>query len=76
MDALSDMRGDVFAWLDRISAEETLPEDIVAVLIGLFEAAAPRKGYALYLTGSRTFDEEDPDWSCNQDFVPGAKYLI
>lgn len=72
MDALVAMRASIFAWLDRLSAQERLPDDIAGVLVGLFES---NKGYALYLTGSRTFDEEDRDWSCNWDFEPRDKCL-
>jgi len=68
----SDIRNDVYLWLDRISDEETLPDDIVGVLVGLFESP---EGYALYVTGSKTFDEEDSDWACNLDFEPRSKYL-
>jgi hypothetical protein len=72
MDALLAMRRGIFAWLDQISEEETLPDDIVGVLVGLFESP---KGYTLYVTGSKTFDEDDSDWACNWDFEPRSKYL-
>ena len=61
-------------WLDQMNAETSrLPADIVAFNFGLFET---ENGYGIYLTGSKSYDEQDDDWACNIDFEPENKYLI
>ena len=62
----------IIDWLDEISASETLPNNIEALYIGLFEGD---DCYNIYMIGSERFDEEDEDWACDGDFVPQSKYL-
>lgn len=51
-------------WILRINDEEILPENIKALNFGIFEP------YGIELIGSSTYDEEDDDWACEEDFVP------
>lgn len=60
-------------WLKDIAAVESLPNDIVAVNIGMFET---ENGYGVYMCGSKEYDEEVDDWACDADYEPGEKYLI
>jgi hypothetical protein len=46
--------------------------NIIAFNFGLFET---EDGYTIYVIGSGTFDEEDPDWATEVDFEPKDKYL-
>ncbi|MHC4659146.1 MAG: hypothetical protein ACYS83_08215 [Planctomycetota bacterium] len=62
----------ITAWLTRISSTESLPKDIEAIYIGLFEG---EHNYNIYFSGSKGYDPEDDDWACNQDFEPQFKYL-
>ncbi len=64
---------EIFYWLNRISDSEELPKNIIAILIGLFESD---NGYTIYLIGSKTFNEDDSDWACNNDFKPKNKYFV
>ena len=60
------------ARLEEVCASEKPGSDIVAYNFGLFEG---ENGYMAYLIGSTEYDEEDPDWACNEDFVPKRKYF-
>jgi hypothetical protein len=60
------------AWLEEVCTSEKPGSDIVAYNFGLFEG---ENGYVTYLIGSTEYDEEDPDWACNGDFVPKRKYF-
>ncbi|WP_238907217.1 hypothetical protein [Clostridium sp. YIM B02506] len=51
-------------WILRINDEEVLPENIEALNFGIFEP------YGIELIGSSTYDAEDDDWACEEDFVP------
>ena len=59
-------------WLHAISTQETLPPGILALYIGLFEGDTT---YRIYLIGSRSYDAENSDWACDEDFEPERKYL-
>jgi hypothetical protein len=59
-------------WLDGIVMTEKPDKDIIAYWFGIFESTS---GYETYLIGSKIFDDNDPDWACNVDFVPKNKYL-
>lgn len=51
-------------WILRINDEEVLPENIEALNFGIFEP------YGIELIGSSTYDADDDDWACEEDFVP------
>ncbi len=51
-------------WILRINDTEILPNNIKALNFGIFEP------YGIELIGSSTYDEEDDDWACEEDFVP------
>ena len=51
-------------WLIEIDKSEKLPKDIIALNFGLFEP------YGVELIGSESYDAEDDDWACEEDFVP------
>ncbi len=59
------------AWLSSIDAD-SIPENVIAVNLGLFETA---DGYGAYIIGSRHYDPDDDSWACNEDFVPSTKYF-
>ena len=59
-------------WLGDIIVAEKPEITIIAYWFGLFEST---EGYEIYLIGTKTFDEDDPDWVCNPDFIPKNKYL-
>ena len=52
--------------------DQDAPEGIEALNIGIFRS---EEGYFLYMSGSKTYDPQDDDWACNDDFVPEEKYL-
>jgi len=56
-------------WLLGIDRQETLPSDIVALNFNISEP------YELELIGSSWYDDEDPDWACDDDFVPDDCFL-
>lgn len=60
-------------WLKKIAAAESMPQDIVAVNIGMFESD---NGYGVYLRGFKEYDGEDDDWTCKPEYEPREKYLM
>lgn len=63
----------ICGWLGRLEQNETVPDGIEALNIGMFES--DEGYYSLYMTGSEAYDEEDDDWACDQDYVPEEEYL-
>jgi hypothetical protein len=59
-------------WLTDIAKTESPSAGVIAFNIGLFEG---EDGYTAYLTGSKEYDPDDPDWACNEDFTPARKYF-
>ena len=59
----------VKSWL--FANDQEVPDDIVALHIGIFEGEGC---FTLYLIGSKTYDPNDDDWACNEDFIPDEKY--
>lgn len=55
------------AWLEQVCASEEPDSSIIAYNFGLYESVS---GYVVYLVGSTEYAEDDPDWACNEDFVP------
>lgn len=55
-------------WLIQIDQKEKLSQNIVALNFNLYEGP-----YALDLIGSNTYDENDEDWACNEDFIPSLR---
>lgn len=51
-------------WILAMDQAERLPTDIVALNFGLFEP------FGIELIGSKTYDAENEDWACEEDFVP------
>lgn len=59
-------------WIGNIFQSKNLSSNIVALYFGYFET---KHGYMVYCTGSAEYDDEDPDWACNEDFIPANKYF-
>lgn len=60
-------------WLKKIAAAESIPQDIVAVNIGMFESD---NGYGVYMCGFKEYDGKDDDWTCKPEYEPREKYLM
>lgn len=66
------VRAIVRQWILYVDAQETLPDDIVALNFNVWEAMDEdfTSCYTLELIGSRQYDAEDDDWACEDDFEP------
>ena len=59
---------EVDVWLRKICLIDYPDKEIAAYYLGLFES---NDGVVTaYLVGSMVFDEEDPGWASNEDFIP------
>lgn len=58
-------------WLFELCDSEKPDKSVIAYNFGLFET---EQGYTIYLTGSKEYDKDDPDWATNNDFEPAQKY--
>lgn len=56
-------------WILSVDSEQNMPDDIIALNFGLFEGP-----FSMYLIGSKTYDEDDSDWACDEDYIPAHKY--
>lgn len=54
------MTKEISNWLDSIIKEEHVPENIIVLNIGIYEA---EEGYCLYLTGHEEYDEDNDSWA-------------
>jgi len=59
-------------WMEEVEASAGVPENLTAFNFGLFETP---DGYCMYLMGAKVYDRDDPDWACEEDFTPEARYL-
>ncbi|MDO4881274.1 MAG: hypothetical protein Q3983_08335 [Capnocytophaga sp.] len=57
-------------WLLDIDNQEILPNNIVALNFNISEP------YELGLVGASWYDDDDPDWACEEDFVPENNFLL
>ncbi|MBE6901564.1 MAG: hypothetical protein E7478_03750 [Ruminococcaceae bacterium] len=53
-------------WLDDILAN-VLPESIEAICFNLYEDGADQ--WSIEFVGAGSFDEDDPDWACDEVFA-------
>ena len=51
-------------WILSIEKENNLPKNIIALYFCLYEP------YGITLTGSQSYDIEDDDWACDEDYIP------
>ncbi|MFN9472269.1 hypothetical protein [Acidovorax sp.] len=64
------------AWLHHALAEVAIPPDVKAFAFNLLEpAAAPGVKFAVELVGTAVFDEDDPDWACDEVWTPRQRQL-
>ncbi|WP_106831819.1 hypothetical protein [Parabacteroides pacaensis] len=59
-----DIKEIVKQWILSIDKEQSIPEGIVALNLGLYEP------YGIELTGATCYDERNDDWACEEDYVP------
>ena len=57
---MSELEAGLTNWLQKITATEEPPADILAFRLGLDEV---EEGYLIYLAGSRIYDEADAEWA-------------
>lgn len=61
-----NFREEFFNWID-LCLSESIPESVIAYSFNLYEP------YRIELIGSASFDLNDEDWACNEDFVPTVR---
>ncbi len=67
-------------WFLQIIKENKIPYEINGLYFGLFETTykklfKSKQTIAVYLIGSFSWDQNDSDWACDEDFVPKNKYI-
>ena len=60
----------ITAWLNLI--DTPAPSEIIALNVGIFETAS---GYLLYMIGTNSYDANNDDWACNEQFASDEKYF-
>lgn len=64
---IKEIKGRIKSWILEINDNDELPQGIIALNFGLFEP------YGIELIGSESYDEEDDDWACEEDFEPKTR---
>ena len=63
-------------WINRIIQTENPSKKLIAYKFGILETPDFPSGYALYLIGSKTYDQDDDDWAAGfGDYKPKDTYL-
>ena len=60
---------DFFKWLD-FQLNEVITENIVAFNININESP-----FNIEIIGSNTYDPDDEDWACNEDWIPKTRSI-
>tara|TARA_R110002095_G_scaffold215691_3_gene210626 strand:+ start:24873 stop:25265 length:393 start_codon:yes stop_codon:yes gene_type:complete len=66
-----DFEADFNHWLNSCLTEE-LPADVEGFCFNLYETV---HGFGVELVGTSEFDEENPDWACEEIFEPKQRKL-
>ncbi len=53
-------------WLDNILENNDMPDETVSFCFNLYEESVEDSVYAVQLVACETFDENDPDWACEE----------
>ncbi|TGK82701.1 hypothetical protein EHQ31_18760 [Leptospira montravelensis] len=67
-------------WFLQIIKENKIPYEINGLYFGLFETTFKKifkrkQTIAIHLIGSFSWDQNDSDWACDEDFVPEKKFI-
>ncbi len=54
------------AWLDNLLENNDMPEKTKAFNFNLYEESIEDSVYGVQLVACEAFDEEDPDWACEE----------
>lgn len=76
---LEEEQADLKTWMEQMLAEAPLPEEVVALWIGIFknyDQKEETEEYVLYLTGSKRFDAEDTEWAAEPSYLPDNRYGV
>jgi hypothetical protein len=60
-------------WLGKLVISQPPPEGVIAIYFGIFKTD---DGLQLYASGSKLWNEEDPDWACRSDWRPEGRVLM
>ena len=53
-------------WLDNILENNDMPDETVSFCFNLYEESTEDSVYAVQLVACEAFDENDPDWACEE----------
>ena len=53
-------------WLDNILENNDMPDETVSFCFNLYEESVEDSVYAVQLVACEAFDENDPDWACEE----------
>lgn len=69
---------EIKTWLEKILTDNPLPEQIVALWIGIVKLldVNNKERYAIYLTGSDSYQEEDVEWAVEPTYEPEDRYKV
>lgn len=53
-------------WIDNILENNDMPDETVSFCFNLYEESVEDSVYAVQLVACEAFDENDPDWACEE----------
>ncbi|MBR2955278.1 MAG: hypothetical protein IKC21_03820 [Ruminococcus sp.] len=63
---IMDIYSEFVNWLDNILENNDMPDETVSFCFNLYEESVEDSVYAVQLVACEAFDENDPDWACEQ----------
>ena len=63
-----DIYSEFVNWLDNILENNDMPDETVSFCFNLYEESVEDSVYAVQLVACEAFDENDPDWACEDIF--------
>jgi hypothetical protein len=61
-----DIYSEFVNWLDNILENNDMPDETVSFCFNLYEESVEDSVYAVQLVACEAFDENDPDWACEE----------
>ncbi|MBQ3140156.1 MAG: hypothetical protein IJB68_11725 [Ruminococcus sp.] len=63
---IMDIYSEFVNWLDNILENNDMPDETVSFCFNLYEESVEDSVYAVQLVACEAFDENDPDWACEE----------
>lgn len=67
-----NLESEILKWMNKIISEDNISDEIIALNFWIFNT---KDSYMLYISWSKSYDKNNDDWACNNDYTPNNKCL-